>query len=72
MPQANRIPLLLRAGRWPPHGLAPPGRCSRLLAAVAVGRAMLPVRGLADVEVKPLRCAAEGVVALDARLLVQQ
>ena len=36
----------------------------------AVGRLLLSVPGVADVEVNPLRCAPDGIVALDARVLV--
>jgi acyl-CoA synthetase (NDP forming) len=39
-------------------------------ALAAVGRLLLSVPAVADVEVNPLRCASDGIVALDARVLV--
>ncbi len=37
----------------------------------AVARLILALPEVADVEVNPLRCAPEGVVALDARVLLE-
>ncbi len=39
-------------------------------ALAAVAQLLLEVPAVADVEVNPLRCASDGVVALDARVLV--
>lgn len=36
----------------------------------ALARLLLAAPQITDVEINPLRCAAEGVVALDARVLV--
>ena len=44
----------------------------RAITAVlaALGRLLLALPEVSDVEVNPLGCAADGVVALDARVLV--
>jgi acetyltransferase len=49
----------------------PPVAIEEVLGVLdAVGRLLLSVPGVADVEVNPLRCAPDGIVALDARVLV--
>jgi acetyltransferase len=57
-----------RLSKVVPDPLALTGAIAGALAAVA--RLILSVPDVADVEVNPLRCAADGLVALDARVLV--
>jgi acetyltransferase len=40
-------------------------------ALAAMARLLLSVPPVSEVEVNPLRCAGDGVVALDARVLVR-
>jgi acetyltransferase len=60
-------PLLAGARGTRPADL---GAVARALGALA--RLILEVPEVADVEVNPLRCAADGAVALDARVLVSR
>jgi succinyl-CoA synthetase beta subunit len=53
------------------RGSAPVALEDVVEALAAVARVLLSVPAVADVEVNPLRCASDGVVALDARVLVQ-
>jgi acyl-CoA synthetase (NDP forming) len=52
------------------RGSAPVALEAVVEALAAVARLLLEVPAVADVEVNPLRCASDGVVALDARVLV--
>ena len=61
----TRVATLLGRARLGP---ADPAWITGLLRSV--GRLILAVPELSDVEVNPVRCAPEGVVALDARVLV--
>ena len=58
---------LLRGTR----GAAPADRQAVLTTLAALARLILALPQVTDVEVNPLRCGAEGSVALDARVLVE-
>lgn len=63
----TRVASLLGGAR----GAPPADRGALLDALRAVARLILALPEVADVEVNPLRCAPEGVVALDARVLLE-
>jgi acetyltransferase len=66
MLEETRLPALLAGMRG-----APAADVAALLAALAgLARLIAALPEVADVEVNPLRCAADGCLALDARVLV--
>ena len=67
MVSETRVARLLEGARGAPAA----DRTALLDALRAVARLILAVPEVADVEVNPLRCAPEGVVALDARVLLE-
>jgi acetyltransferase len=62
----TRVSRLLAGAR----GAAAADRAALTAALAALARLLLSVPEVADVEINPLRCAADGVTALDARVLV--
>jgi acetyltransferase len=52
------------------RGARPGDRAAVVSALAALARLVLAAPGIQDVEVNPLRCASDGVLALDARVLV--
>jgi acetyltransferase len=54
-----------------PRGRGPTERASVAAVLGAVGRVILALPEVTDVEINPLRCGPDGVVALDARILVE-
>ena len=64
----TRVSRLLSGTR----GAPPADRGAILETLLALERALLTLSEVADVEVNPLRCAADGAVALDARVLLRQ
>jgi len=67
MVSETRVAGLLDGAR----GGLPADRAALVEALRTVARLILAVPEVADVEVNPLRCAPEGVVALDARVLLE-
>ncbi|HET7291443.1 MAG TPA: acetate--CoA ligase family protein [Vicinamibacteria bacterium] len=68
MVEATRAGALLGGAR----GRAAADAGAVVAALLALGRLLLARPELSDVEVNPLRCAADGAVALDARVLVSR
>lgn len=64
----TRVSRLLSGTR----GAPPADRGAIFETLLALERALLTLSEVADVEINPLRCAADGAVALDARVLLRQ